>query len=177
VLLTGAAPDPAVLERYRAELSDPGVPRSRQPYHADFGVAQTDAAELARLLEVVHRSARRSVAELVDRHRRAGYRLVGAGVVVGSIAPPERIANPHVRAHASEGRLFHGALVAGLEESGVIVSVYVERALYATAAHLLGRSEASVKEAVTALGRGRIRGWRIDEKAATVAAWLVVAGT
>jgi hypothetical protein len=40
---------------------------------------------------------------------------------------------------------------------------------------LLKGSEASLKHAVTAMGRGRLPGWRADDKAATVAAWLVLA--
>lgn len=156
-------------------LSDPAIPHSRQPYHAATGVAQTDEAALASLIDIVHRCARRSVAQLLDRHRAARYRLVGAGIVVGSDAPPERIANPHIRAHACEGRLFRTALEGGLQECGVTVTVVVERVLYPTAATLLQGSEASVKQAVTALGRGRLPGWCVDDKAATVAAWLVLA--
>ena len=176
VLLSGPAGTPAVVERSQVTLADPAVPHSRQPYHAATGVAQTDSAVLARLIEVVHRCARRSVIELLDRHRAAGYRLVGAGIVVGSDAPPERIANPHIRAHACEGRLFRTALEGGLQERGVSCIVVVERALYSTAAPVLNAAEASVKQAVTALGRGQVPGWRVDDKAATVAAWLVLAG-
>ena len=176
VLLSGPTRAPAVAERGQVVLSDPAIPLSRQPYHAATGVAQTDEATLASLIEIVHRCARRSVAQLLDRHRAAGYRLVGAGIVVGSDAPPERIANPHIRAHACEGRLFRTALEGGLQECGVTVSVVVERALYPTAATLLHGSEASVKQAVTALGRGRFPDWRADAKAATVAAWVVLAG-
>lgn len=174
VLLSGPAEAPTVTERTQVTLSDPAVPHSRQPYHADTGVAQTDGAVLARLIEVVHRSARRSVAQLLDRHRAAGYRLVGAGIVVGSDTPPESIANPHVRAHASEGRLFRSALEGGLQDE-VPCMVVVERALYSTAAPLLHGSEAAVRQAVTALGKGRFPSWRADDKAATVAAWLVLA--
>jgi hypothetical protein len=176
VLLSDPAGDPRLIERYRAELSDPDDPHSRQPYHAAMGVAQTDAVVLARLIEVVHGCARRSVAAHLERHRAAGHQLVGAGIVVGSDAPPETMANPHIRAHASEGRLFRTALERGLEEGGVDVSIFVERALYATAATLLGTSEESVKRAVTTVGKGRVPGWRTDQKAATVAAWLVLRG-
>jgi hypothetical protein len=175
VLLAGSAENRTVVERSQVALSDPGVPQSRQPYHADTGVAQSDSAVLARLIEVVHRCARRSVAQLLDRYRAAGYRLLGAGIVVGSAAPPEAIANPHIRAHACEGRLFRTALESGLQEGGVTCTIVVERALYPTAVTLFNRSEASVKEAVTALGRGRFPSWRVDDKAATVAAWLVLA--
>lgn len=175
VLLSGPASAPAVAERGQVPLSDPAVPHSRQPYHADTGVAQTDAAALAPLICMVHRCARRSVAQLLDRHRAAGYRLVGAGIVVGSDAPPERIANPHIRAHACEGRLFRAALEDGLQEGGLTVTVVVEGALYPTAATALNRPEGWVRQAVTALGRGRFPGWRVDDKAATAAAWLVLA--
>jgi len=176
VLLSGQAGAPAVAERSQVALSDPAIPHSRQPYHAATGVAQTDSAVLAQLIEVVHRCARRSVAQLLERHRAAGYRIVGAGIVVGSDAPPEGIANLHIRAHACEGRLFRTALEGGLQECGVTCSVVVERALYSTAVTVLNGSEGSLKQAVTALGRGRVPGWRVDDKAATVAAWLVLAG-
>jgi hypothetical protein len=176
VLLSDRAGDPLVIERYRVELSDPDDPHSLQPYHAGTGVAQTDEGVLAQLIEVVHGCARRSVAQHLARHRVAGYQLVGAGIVVWSNTPPDGIANPHIRAHASEGRLFCTALESGLQEWGVAVSIFVERALYPTAARLLGTSEKSVKQAVTTMGKGRVSGWRVDEKAAAVAAWLVLRG-
>jgi hypothetical protein len=176
VLLSGPAGAPAVADRTQVALSDPAIPHSRQPHHAATGVAQTDSAVLAQLIEVVHRCARRSVAQLLDRHRAAGYRIVGAGIVVGSDAPPEGIANPHIRAHACEGRLFRTALEGGLQECWVTCTVVVERALYSTAVTVLNGSEGSLKQAVTSLGRGRVPGWRVDDKAATVAAWLVLAG-
>jgi hypothetical protein len=175
VLLSGSAGAPTLAERSQVALSDPTVPHSRQPYHADPGIAQTDSAVLARLIEVVHRCARHSVALLLDRHRAAGYRVVGAGIVVGSDAPPEGITNLHIRAHACEGRLFRAALEGGLRECGVTCTVVVERRLYPTAVTLLKGSEASLKHAVTALGQSRFPGWRVDDKAATLAAWLVLA--
>jgi hypothetical protein len=177
VCLSGPPGAPAVAARSEVALSDPAVPHSRQPYHADTGVAQTDSAVLARLIEVVHRCARHSIEQLLDRHRAAGYRPVGAGIVVGSDAPPERVANPHIRAHACEGRLFRTALERGLQAGGISCIVLVERVLYSTAVPLLQGSESSVKDAVTALGRGRFPRWRADDKAATVAAWLVLRTT
>lgn len=65
VVLGGPANTPAVLDRRRVEVSDPAVPRSRQPFHAGFGRAQGDKA------------------------------------VVGSLADPERITQPHIRALAT----------------------------------------------------------------------------
>ncbi|HTC24238.1 MAG TPA: hypothetical protein VK688_07750 [Gemmatimonadales bacterium] len=176
VLLLGPAESPSVVEAGRVELSDASVPHSRQPHHAATGVAQTDPAVLAHLTGIVEQCARRSVAQLVERHRAAGHRLIGAGIVVGSDSPPDRIANPHIRAHASEGRLFRTALESALTSAGVSGRVVVERTLYATAAATLHRAEPALKQAVTAMGRGRTSSWRADDKAAALAAWLVLAG-
>lgn len=53
--------------------------------------------------------------------------------------------------------------------------VVSDRNLYSTAAQSLEISEESVKRAVTELGRGRMGGWRSQEKAAALAGWLVLA--
>ena len=72
VLLAGPVAMPRVLEHRVVELSDPVVPASRQPYHAEIGVAQTDTATLQRLTAAVHRYARQSIAEWVADCRAAG---------------------------------------------------------------------------------------------------------
>src|SRR4029077_15441018 len=102
VLLSGQARAPAVAERSQVALSDPAIPHSRQPYHAATGVAQTDSAVLAQLIEVVHRCARRTVAQLLERHRAAGYLIGGAGILLRIDAAPLHAANLHIRAHAFE---------------------------------------------------------------------------
>jgi len=174
VLLAGPAAAPAVIERRRVELSDPAVPASRQPHHAATGVARTDPAELERLSALVERCAREAVPPLLARWRDAGYDLLGAGLVIGSDAVPERIANPHIRAHAAEGRLFHRVLEQAVAAAGVPCSAVVERVLYQTLAAAAGQSPAVVKRAVAGLPREPAAPWRSDQKAAAAAAWLVL---
>jgi hypothetical protein len=47
VLVTETDGSPRVADSRRVELSDPGIPESRQPYHAGFGKARDGGPELA----------------------------------------------------------------------------------------------------------------------------------
>jgi hypothetical protein len=119
-----------------------------------------------RLVKLVERFAHRSVARLLADYRAAGYRVRGAGIVVGSVIDPARIANDHIRAHAEEGRLFRSVVEQGLRKARVPVRVLVEKELWVRRALL--------KQRVTALGE-RVEGpWRAEEKAAAFAAWMAL---
>ncbi len=174
VLLGGPATAPAVLDRRVVELSDPRIPATRQPYHADTGVEQRDRRKITRLSAMVRRCARQSIGQLVREYRAAGYRLRGAALVVGSVGDPSRITNPHIRAHASEGWLFRTALEAAARRCALPCTTIPERALFAQAAKALRRSTSDIKQKVTALGRLRGGTWRAEEKGAAVGAWLVL---
>ena len=175
VLLAGPAAMPRVIEHRVVELSDPAVPASRQPYHAGIGVAQTDIATLQQLIAEVHRYAGQSIADWVAGCDAAGYQLGGAGVVVGSEVDPDRIANPHIRAHAAEGRLFRTVVEVATRACGLTCTTFVERKLFAHAAAILARSEAQLKRDLAQLGRTPNRPWRQEQKAAAAAAWVVLA--
>ena len=172
VVAQAGAEDPRVLSRGRIELCDPHEPDSRQPYHAGFGTEQHDTAIIGRLVAIVERCARDSVGQLVVRCRQDGMPISSAGLVVGSDIDPATIANPHIRAHASEGRLFRRVAEDALREAGVPSTVWVEKRLYADAARALGRTEASLKRTVAEMGRGLAGGWRAEDKGAALAAWL-----
>ena len=64
VVLSGTARAPVALARRIVALSDPGVEKTRQPYHDGFGTAQEDANEIARLSRIIQRCARGSVDEM-----------------------------------------------------------------------------------------------------------------
>jgi len=176
VLLAGPADSPHVLDHGIVELGDPAVPASRQPYHGGRGQEERDARKVARRVAAIRRYARSSVARLIKKYRDAGCEMRGVGVVAGSDIEPERIANPHIRAHASEGKLFRTVLEDGARRAGLPCLTVLERDLFAQAAAALGRPTPDLKRAVTALGHGRDGGWRAEEKAATLAAWLVLHG-
>ena len=175
MLVTGPTRAPQVTDRRVVELSDPDVPASRQPYHAGFGTAQTNRAAVERLTAIIERCARRSIRALVRRYVAEGHRLSGVGVVIGSATDPERITSPHIRAHASEGRLFRTVVEKAAARCGLRCHTVVERELPAHAARVLKRPERELKRVVTELGRAVAGPWRAEEKVATLAAWTVLA--
>lgn len=88
---------------------------------------------------------------------------------------PASIANQHIRAHAQEGRLFRTVIEAAAARHRIRSSVILERELYALAARTLERSPEQIRRRAAALGDAVGRPWRSEEKAAAVAAWLVLA--
>jgi hypothetical protein len=171
VLIANAKKAPAVIDSRVIELADPDVANSRQPYHAGFGTAQTDTARVARLVRGIERFSRRAITALLDEYR-AEHPVRSAAVVVASLTDPATIANQHMRAHASEGRLFRTVLVDGLEHCGLRVRVVLEREVYELLGKALRRSPSQAKTQVAALGEGVGR-WRAEQKVAAAAAWLI----
>jgi len=167
VLLAGPAKTPRVLDRRVTLLADPNDPETRQPYHAGLGTHDARAAQdVKRLIRAVERFARRSIRNLIVDYRAAGHRVRGAGLVVGSVIDPARIPNEHIRAHAEEGRLFRTVVEEGLRACRLRARVMVEKDLYV--------AEARLRRRVTALGEAVPGPWRAEEKAAALAAWVVL---
>ena len=174
VALAGPSASPSVVLRSVVALSDPATPETKQPYHAGFGTAREDRDAVDRLVAIVRRCASASIDALFADGRLAARGCCGAALVVGSVIDPAHVGNPHIRAHASEGRLFREVVEDALRSKGVTVSVIVEKALASEAVRRLGRSEVEIKGAVAALGRGVDGPWRADEKAAATAAWMLL---
>jgi hypothetical protein len=176
IVLAGTPTSPRVLASQRVDLSDPAIPESRQPYHAGFATARTSGPVLSRLLASVERFGRQSVTGLIRQYQTVERDLRGAGVVVGSLIDPARIGNEHIRIHALEGRLFRGVVEDAVARNKLACSIWRERDLYGVAARMLERPEEELRGTVAALGRGMPGSWRAEQKAAALAAWLVLAG-
>lgn len=114
------------------------------------------------------------MADLIDRYRSHTERLLGAGVVIGSNIAPERITNPHIRAHAYEGQLFRTVVEAEARRHRSVCLIVLEREIYATAVRALGRTEKELRRAIADMGRGLAGPWRAEQKAAALAAWIVL---
>ena len=176
MLLVGSAAAPRVADSRRVELSDPDVPESRQPYHAGFGTARDAGLGLSRLVGAVRRFGRRSLTELIRQYRADGHQVRAAGVVVGSLIEPERIANDHIRIHALEGRLFRSVVQDAATRNGLPCAIWRDRDLHAAASGVLKISERVLRSRVAALGQDVDGPWRVEQKAAALAAWVVLAG-
>jgi|SRR6185436_6539618 len=173
VLIGGTPASPRLLDSRRVEISDPGIPDAKQPYHAGFGTARDAGAELKRLVSSVKSYGRKSVAALIREYQKRAT-VAAAGVVVGSLIDPKTIGNDHIRIHAMEGQLFRDVLINGAERGGVTCSVWRERDLYGLAETQLKFAETVLRRRLTAFGEDIEGGWRAEQKAAALAAWMVL---
>ena len=176
VLLGGTRDAPVVLEVCRLELADPGTPASIQPYHASPGTAQTDRRKLDRLLKLVEGCAQRNTDLLLRRLDDAGRKPARAAVVATSATDPASITNPHIRIHALEGRLFRQVAADALRAGGLECTITLEAELRAAAPAELKCSAMGLTRKLAEL-KPREGPWRSDQKAAALAAWLLLAAT
>jgi hypothetical protein len=173
VAIAGAPAAPLAIDRRIVELSDPAVAETRQPYHAGVGTAQEDEREIARLTRIIRKCAKASIDSLLASNDLS--RCIGAGLVVGSVIDPATVGNPHIRAHASEGRLFRSVLEEALDSHRISCEVFVEKSLAMAAPRAISRPAVHIRKVVGTLGQSIPGPWRAEEKAAATAAWMVLA--
>jgi hypothetical protein len=177
VLLAGPVESPRLLERRDVQLWDPVMPETKAPYHAALELSEEAGARVVqRARDAVQAIANRAVHELESKLRAGGFKLHGVGLVVGSDRDPAKLGNAHIRAHASEGRFYREVLEAGAAGRHARSTILVESEAYAKAGTVLGRSPDDLKEALAQLGRAAGRPWGAEEKMATLAAWVALAG-
>lgn len=176
ILAAGSAASARVIDSRRIDLSDPALPDSRQPYHAGTGTVRPEGPGLSRLIASVERYGRQSIIATLDRYERDGHRPVAVGIVAGSLVDPDTIANGHIRIHALEGRLFRRVVEAAAADRQLPCSIWRERDLLALAAQELHLQGSELRRVLQACGARATGPWRAEQKAATLAAWLVLAG-
>ncbi len=174
VLLDGSARSPHLCQNGVIDLSDPRDPETQQPYHAATGKLETNETKLKRRIESVRRVTKKSIVDFVKHFTNKRYVIRGAGLVVGSVIDPELIANPHIRAHALEGRLFRTTLQSALQAHGIHCAVFRERDIYTAAAKSLRQSPQQIKRALIEFGRSATQSWRAEQKLAALAAWMLL---
>jgi len=149
-------------------LASEELPQSRFPYHPTIELPQRQGAALSdKAIKEVRRTAAREMRKVFEETAGIGR----AGMVVGSVIDPDSLGNPHVRVHALEGKLFREVVAAALAERKITCGVLVERDAYAKVAVDLSVTEQGLRTQIAALGQGRIKPWRSEEKLATLAAW------
>ena len=174
IRIGGSARSPHLYESDAINLSDPRNPEMRQPYHAAMGLLETETTKLKRRMQSVRRATGQSILGLLKRCADNGYAIRRAVLVVGSVIDPDSIANPHIRAHALEGRLFRVTLEAALQSRGIQCAIFIERDTYAAASKLLGQSHTQIQRTLVHLGRSVNGPWRADQKLAALAAWITL---
>jgi hypothetical protein len=164
---------PAVLDRRRMLLCDPGLPR--QPYHAAVGLDLDRARDLVVDVErSAAATAGHELACLVGELNAAGHRIRGVAVAVGTAKVPEELATvlgSHALLHAAEGELYREALADAVEAAGLPVVRFVAREVLADAAAALRRP---IADMLAELGAGLGPPWAKDQKEAAAAALLAL---
>ncbi len=177
VVMAGTASAPRVLSRKSLQLWDPAIPESYQPYHAELELPPAESARVVpAALKAVERVALSALRELVGEIQSAPASILGISLVAGSATDPESIRNPHMRAHAREGRLFPHALAVAAKTLRIPAVTIVESEVFTSAAARLGKTPDALKLAVTGLGRSVGKPWSAEEKAAAAAAWMTLSG-
>ena len=177
VLLTGTARSPQVSDIGRIELCDPRRPETRQPYHAAMGKLETDSTKVNQRKHVVRNFSQESLAKLLNGYQQKGFRIKRAALVVGSQIDPDTIGNPHIRAHALEGRLFCSVVEQTLQNHGILTEVLLEREAYPTVGARFKHSSDDLKRAIQGFGRSApasVAPWRAEQKLAALAALFVL---
>jgi len=172
VLVTDRAHSLQLSDVNRIELCDPRLPETRQPYHAAMGKLETDPTKVKERECIVRSISHQSLTRLVKDYRQKGFRIMRAVLVVGSQIDPANIANPHIRAHALEGRLFRSVVAETLQAHEIRTEVLLERDAYPTVAARLKQSSDDLKHTIQDLRRSlpaNGRPWRADEKLAALA--------
>src|SRR5215472_10818133 len=173
VLLMKPTHAPQLSDVSRVELSDPRLPETRQPYHAGMGKLETDSRKLNHRERIVRTISQQSLTKLLTTYEQKEIRIRRATLVVGSQIDPAEIANPHIRAHALEGRLFRSVVEQTLHDYEICTEILVERDAYASVAARLKQSVDDVKRSMENLGRSAAANagpWRAEQKLAAVAA-------
>jgi hypothetical protein len=160
--------DGCVIEAVRkVPLSSEDLPQSRFPYHPTIELPERQGAALSdHAVEEVRRVAAQEMRKVLEEFDG----IERAAMVVGSVIDPDSLGNPHVRVHALEGKLFREVVAEALQTHGIDCGVLVERDAYAKAAPALTSTEPNLRSDIAALGHGRIKPWRAEEKLATLAA-------
>jgi len=138
-----------------------------------MGKLETDSTKVNQRERVVRSISQQSLTKLLKSYQQKGFRIRRAALVVGSQIDPANIANPHIRAHALEGRLFRESVAETLEDHEIRTEVLLEGDAYFSVAARLKRSGDDVKRAIQDLGRSapaKGRPWRAEQKLAALAA-------
>ena len=175
VVIGGQTDSPRVLRRVEVKLSDPAFPETFQPYHEVLDLSW-DKAKVAvrKIASKIEKLASKEIARLVRDVQTAGLIVSAVGIVGAGDRNLEKIGSTHIRAHAAEGVLFREVLEAGAAANDLSSRRFDERSLDETAEIELKLPIAKIKAHLAQMGREAGSPWRADEKAAAIAAWLVL---
>ncbi len=177
VAVVGPLRAPAVIERRRIELVEPGLPR--QPYHAAEKLDLKEAEKLVRrCTDCARLLARRALRGIIGELQKQGHSVVASGILLGSGRPATSLAATlasHALIHTAEGELFREVLAHASKRFELPITGVRERELYARAEAELRITPHELGRRLTELGQPLGPPWTQDQKHAALVAWLALA--
>jgi len=169
---------PVVLLRERVQLVATFNYSFRQPYHT---AARAGLEEGAAFIDQVEADASRLACDALrsvrDRLKKAGYRLMYAGLLQGSARPlPSlgKILAAHPLIHTADGELFRRSLAHAATRIKLRSLRVREKELLDLGAKTFRRRRNVLQRQLTELGRPLGALWSQDEKYAALVAWLAL---
>jgi hypothetical protein len=173
--------EPLVLRRQRAQLVKTFSYTFRQPYHTGEKMGFAGAGEfIADVRKEAEALAYEALHAMEADLKEQGYRLERAGLLLASGRPlPElqKILQSHALIHTADGELFREALRSASTHCRLRVTCTKEGELLERCAEAFSLRAPVVLRRATELGKGLGAPWSQDEKFATLAAWLALAGS
>lgn len=180
VALYGKPGSEEIIERCRVEIIEPGSPGAAQPYHFAEKMNLTDAEKhIARCATESRRLACERLQEITVGLRDRGFGVANSTILLaaGRALPPlPQVLTSHALIHAAEGEFFRQVFRAALEALKFPVIGIPERELQQRALAVFGRAAGQTSARIEAMGRSLGPPWTQDQKAAALAAALVLAG-
>ena len=180
VTISGAGGATEVIDRRRVEIIDRKTPGAAQPYHfaKDLEIAAAEKF-IAGSAATSTQLALAAVRDVVGQLQSQKCNVVAAALLFSSGRPlPDlkKILASHAMIHTAEGEFFRQAFRNACTALKISVSGIRERELEVLAKSELGRDAAPLKKRIAGLGKILGPPWTTDQKAAALAAAIVLAG-
>jgi hypothetical protein len=180
VAIAGGQGMEEILLRRRVVIIDSKIAGTVQPYHyvvkKEISAAET---HLARCASESGRLAFEALSRLSTELQERGFMLTSATILLSSARPLpalEEILASHPLIHTAEGEFFRQAFSSAFEKLKIPVTGIRARDLENSAAGAFGRSASAIQKRIDAMGRSLGAPWTKDEKTATLAAAIALAG-
>ena len=167
---------PEYVGRWNLELYDRNVPETGQPHHEVMELPWPDAQVAVRRYEqLIEDFTTERLGALLEDLRTRDILVRSIGVVGSPDRRLEKLGNQHIRAHAAEGILFRRAVETAAKRCKVRCQQFSDRGFQERATQELQCTSQTIKTVMGEIGRAAGRPWRADERAAAMAAWIVLA--
>jgi hypothetical protein len=180
VAMAGGKGTEEVLLRRRLVIIDPNINGAAQPYHY-VETKEIRAAEkhLRKCAASSIRLAFEALTSIVSDLRERGFVLVSALILLSSARPLpdlEEILGSHTLIHTAEGEFFRQAFRGAFERLKIPVTGIRTRDLDHCALKAFGNAAPGVQKRINGMGRSIGPPWTQDEKMASLAAAIMLAG-